>query len=238
VSDLGDRMKRYEAIAQTRLVPKVPALIRLDGKAFHTLTRGCDKPWDRQFQEAMLDAARYLCEGISGCRVAYVQSDEISLLLVDYQTVQTQGWFDYEVQKLCSVSAAMAAAKFSLTFGRLAAFDARVWSLPIHEVANYFIWRQQDATRNSIASLAQAQFSAKQLHGQNSVAMQDLLIAKGINWNDCPIPQKRGVCVVRETFAVDEAIRHRWVVDEAIPIFTENREYVERFARAAMETPE
>jgi len=242
VSDLGDRMKRYEAVSASRLMPKTPALIRLDGKAFHTLTRNCTKPWDKHFQETMWETARYLCDQISGCRVAYVQSDEISLLLVDYQSIGTQGWFDYEVQKLVSVSASMAAAVFAreYEYGGLAAFDARAWSLPPGEVVNYFIWRQQDATRNSVSGLAQAHFSPKELHGKNGAAMQDMLMSKGINWNDCPIPQKRGVCVTREVYTVPAedgfgfVDRHRWKVDESIPIFTEDREYIERFARAAL----
>jgi tRNA(His) guanylyltransferase len=244
MSDLGDRMKRYEAVSVTRLVPKLPVLIRLDGKAFHSLTRDMLKPWDRGFQECMWQTARYLCEEISGCRVAYVQSDEITLLLVDYQSIGTQGWFDYEVQKLVSVSASMAAAAFARTYSvdALAAFDARAWNLPAHEVVNCFIWRQQDATRNSILGLAQAHHSHKELQGRKTDALQDMLMVKGINWNDCPIPQKRGVCIVRETFEIPPretfgvgeyapVIRHRWAVDEAIPIFTEDRDYIERFVR-------
>lgn len=237
MSDLGDRMKRYEAISASRLMPKTPVLIRLDGKAFHTLTRKCTKPWDLGFQTAMWETARYLCDQISGCRVAYVQSDEITLLLVDYQSIGTQGWFDYELQKLVSVSASIAAAAFARAFNvdALAAFDARAWNLPAHEVVNCFIWRQQDATRNSILGLAQAHYSHNEMQGKKTDVLQDMLMAKGINWNDCPVPQKRGVCITRETFLVgggiDTCWRHRWTVDEAIPIFTESREYIERFVR-------
>lgn len=239
MSDLGDRMKGYESVPRSRLVPKLPVLIRLDGKAFHTLTRGCEKPWDQRFQEAMWETAKALCAEISGCRVAYAQSDEITLLLVDYQTNQTQGWFDYDLQKIVSVSAGIASATFCSWWkeGR-GVFDSRAWNLPPHEVTNCFIWRQQDATRNSLSSLAQAHFSAKQLHGKRGPDMHDMLMAKGINWNDCPIPQKRGACIVRETFDVapkDNGVpilRHRWIVDEEIPVFTEDREYIEKFVRA------
>jgi tRNA(His) guanylyltransferase len=230
VSSLGDRMKAYEGVSSTRLMPKTPVLIRLDGKAFHTLTRWLEKPFDAAFQRAMWDTAAYLCDEISGCRLAYVQSDEITLLLVDYQSLQTQGWFDYNVQKLVSVSAGMASGFFTQAFS-LAAFDSRAWNLPAHEVTNCFIWRQQDATRNSILGLSQAHFSHKELQGKNTSVLQDMLMAKGVNWNDLQIPQKRGVCVVRETYRVGEAVRHRWTVDEAIPIFTEDREYIEQFVR-------
>lgn len=227
-------MKRFEAISAAKLMPKTPVLIRLDGKAFHTLTRGMEKPVDWKFMSAMWLTAAELCEQISGCRVAYVQSDEISLLLVDYQSIGTQGWFDYELQKLVSVSAGIATAAFCEQEVGRGVFDSRAWNLPPNEVTNYFIWRQQDATRNSVSGLAQSHFSVNALHGKNNAAMQDMLMSKGVNWNDCPTPQKRGVCVVRETFTLnaDEmcgATRHRWVVDESIPVFTEDRQYIERF---------
>jgi len=236
---LGDRMKGYESVPRTRLVPKMPVLLRLDGKAFHTLTRGMEKPVDMAFQRSMWMTAQHLCEEIQGCRVAYVQSDEITLLLVDYQAIQTQGWFDYEVQKMCSIAAGMASAEFSQLLGRRGIFDCRAWNLPREEVVNCFIWRQQDATRNSISGLAQAHFSAKQLHGKNTSQMQDMLmLEKGINWNDCPVPQKRGVCVVKEEYEVPfsgpagvdaySATRTRWVIDESIPVFTQDRSYIQK----------
>lgn len=251
---LGDRMKMYETVPRLRLVPKMPVLLRLDGKAFHTLTRGLEKPADNGFNMSMRAAALELCEQIQGCQLAYVQSDEITLLLVDYQTVKTQGWFEYEIQKMCSVAASIATHAFAESFrvhhaDRFASarpyFDCRAWNLPREEVVNCFIWRQQDATRNSIQGLAQAHFSHKQLHLKDQPQMMDMLmLEKGINWNDCPIPQKRGVCAVKETYetpntfqsAVGEAIggppmvtRTRWVIDEAIPIFTQDRTYVQRF---------
>lgn len=249
-NSLGDRMKLYESVTQTRLVPKLPMLIRLDGKAFHTLTVGMDKPVDLRFQRCMWETARYLCERIQGCQLAYVQSDEITLLLVDYQTIQTQAWFDGEVQKMCSIAAGMASAAFSCFFhdafpewagGPLPVFDCRVWNLPRHEVVNCFIWRQQDAVRNSIQGLAQAHFSHKQLHDKDQREMHDMLfVGKGINWNDCPTSQKRGACIVREVFEAPNThepgappvIRRRWVVDEEIPTFTQDRNYIQRFVDA------
>lgn len=247
---LGDRMKGYECIPRLRLVPKMPALLRLDGKAFHTLTSGLEKPVDHGFAMCMKAAAVDLCEQIQGCQVAYVQSDEITLLLIDYQSIKTQGWFEYEVQKMCSVAASVATHAFFEAWRgwhpeRISVrpyFDCRAWNLPREEVVNCFIWRQQDATRNSISGLAQAHFSHKELHQKNQVQMQDMLHGKGINWNDCPIPQKRGVCVVRETYKMtregltrvpevqaEEVTRSRWVVDEAIPVFTQDRWYIQRW---------
>lgn len=233
---LGDRMKGYESVPRTRLVPRMPVLLRLDGKAFHTLTRNMDKPVDEKFQQAMWETARHLCEEIQGCQVAYVQSDEITLLLVDYQTIKTQGWFEYEVQKMCSVAAGMASVQFSEWLNTAGIFDCRAWNLPREEVVNCFVWRQQDATRNAIQMLGQSKFSHRQLHGKSCPVIQEMLFQEhGINFNDCPIPQKRGACIVKETYtmqvvASDEPVtRTRWVVDEAIPIFTQDRSYIQRF---------
>lgn len=231
---LGDRMKAYETIPRARLVPKMPVLLRLDGKAFHTLTRGMEKPADPFFQTAMWETAKALCTEIQGCQIAYVQSDEITLLLVDYQTIKTQGWFDYEVQKMCSIAGSLASVAFTQALGKRGLFDCRAWNLPAAEVVNCFIWRQQDATRNSISGLAQAHFSHKELHGKSTSVMQEMLHGKGINWNDCPIPQKRGVCVVKESYDMSgpdgEGVqRTRWVLDSEIPIFTQDRAYLQRF---------
>lgn len=240
---LGDRMKGYESVPRLRLVPKMPVMLRLDGKAFHTLTSKMDKPFDVLFQNCMWKTALLLCEEIQGCQLAYVQSDEITLLLVDYQSIQSQGWFDYQVQKMCSVAASIASVEFTIALGKRGLFDCRAWNLPREEVVNCFIWRQQDATRNSIEALGQAHFSHKKLHGKNCSAIQDMLmLEKGINWNDCPVPQKRGTCVRKEHYKVrvncpdgvnNCEVQHftdrsGWVVDEEIPIFTQNRGYIQR----------
>lgn len=230
---LGDRMKDYESVPRSRLPRRIPVLARLDGKAFHTFTRGCERPYDAHLHGCMWATATALCEQVQGCRIAYVQSDEITLLLTDYDTLTTEAWFNYEVQKMCSVAASIATAAFSRAWNRggpSALFDARFWSVPTHEVTNAFIWRQQDATRNSIQMLGQAHFSHKRLHGVDTKAMQDLLmLEKGINWNDCPTVQKRGACIVRESYeGPNGSTRTRWVVDREIPIFTQNRAYIEQ----------
>lgn len=240
MSDLGDRMKLYEGVTRSRLIPKVPVMIRMDGKAFHSITRGCKKPFDETFSGYMLATAQALCSEIAGCKIAYVQSDEISLLLTDYENRDTQGWFDYDLQKLVSVSASLAGARFTIERGVPAAFDSRAWNLPAHEVVNCFIWRQQDATRNSILGLAQAHFSHKQLQGKNVSQLQDMLMEeKGVNWNDCATIQKRGACVVKEQFehvgeSGEVAIRSRWVVDREIPVFTADKTYINRLVGAAL----
>ena len=111
---LGDRMKEnYENRAKTYLVRRMPVIIRLDGKAFHTFTKGLKKPYDEIFHNTMNATMKYLCENIQGCKLGYTQSDEITLLLTDYDTFDTNAWFDYNVQKICSVSASMATMAFN-----------------------------------------------------------------------------------------------------------------------------
>ena len=268
---LGDRMKEnYENRSKTYLTRRTPVIIRLDGKAFHTFTRGMKKPYDEIFHNTMNATMKYLCENIQGCKLGYTQSDEITLLLTDYDTLSTDAWFDYNVQKICSVSASMATMAFNkflrenfrgrasdfidvimtaedydyegkyldLLESKLdcAMFDSRCFNIPEEEVTNCFIWRQQDATRNAIQMLGQCNFSHKELHGKSCNDIQDMLmLQKGINFNNMPTEFKRGVCCVREydnVTTVDDytfqVFRSHWVLDKEIPIFTQDRDYVER----------
>ena len=117
--NLGSRMKEYyEEIPKIRLMRRTPVAIRIDGKAFHTFTRGFQKPFDEVLGNAMVKTMEYLCKNIQGCVFGYTQSDEITLLLIDYQTFETDAWFDYEVQKMCSVAASMATMAFNDYFAR------------------------------------------------------------------------------------------------------------------------
>ena len=112
--DLGTRMKTfYEEIPKTKLMRRCPVTIRIDGKAFHTFTRGFQKPFDEVLIEAMQKTMKYLCENIQGCVLGYTQSDEITLILVDYKKLNSSAWFDYEVQKMCSIAASMATMAFN-----------------------------------------------------------------------------------------------------------------------------
>ena len=114
---LGDRMKtNYEEVYKYKLTRRTPVIIRLDGKAFHTFTRGLKKPFDEIFMMSMQETMKYLCENIQGCVLGYTQSDEITLVLVDYKKLDSSAWFDYEVQKLSSVSASMATVAFNKCF--------------------------------------------------------------------------------------------------------------------------
>lgn len=239
---LGDRMKGYENISRIYLTRRMPTIIRVDGKAFHSFTRGFKRPFDEILHQTMWETGIVLCKNIEGCQLAYIQSDEISLLLTDYENIKTEAWFGKNIQKMVSISASIATLAFNREFPRLssgeepyakkynqATFDSRVFLLPKEEVNNYFIWRQQDATRNAISSVGQANFSHKELHGVSSNQLQDkLFLEKQINFNDFETWQKRGVCIIRHDKEFDGVIRRRWEVDMDIPIFTEDRDYVER----------
>lgn len=262
---LGDRMKGYENVTRTYLTRRMPVIIRLDGKAFHSFTRGLKKPFDVILVQSMQDTMKYLCENIQGCVLGYTQSDEITLVLIDYQTRDTSAWFDNNIQKMASISASMATMAFNQFFAlkyhdleedtfeawnvsdeeykyvdtlrkklHSAMFDSRVFALPKEEVVNCLIWRQQDATRNSIQSVGQANFSHKQLHKKNTGTIQDMLfVEKGINWNDYPTTLKRGSCCIKIPVKVNEGteqetVRNKWVIDNEIPIFTQDKEYVNR----------
>ena len=261
---LGDRMKRYEGVTRNYLKRRMPVVIRIDGKAFHTFTRGFQKPFDMLLMKTMWETCKYLCANIQGCKIAYTQSDEISLLLTDYETLTTDAWFENNIQKMVSVSASMATLAFNKVFSQqvesllnenvrtpedyelnkkyydiiqkciyTALFDSRVFNIPKEEVCNYFIWRQQDASRNSVQMVGRASFSDKQLYNKNCDMIQEMLFSeKGINWNDIPTYQKRGACIYKETYTLDNgtnAIRTRWITDEDIPIFTQDRDYIEKY---------
>ena len=227
--ELGTRMKEfYEGVPKTRLIRRMPVAIRLDGKAFHTFTRGFEKPFDEVLGKSMRETMKYLCENIQGCVLGYTQSDEITLILVDYQNLNSCAWFDYEVQKMCSIAASMTTMAFNKFFTKNvnyfemthehddtineycttlvnaaekgAMFDARCFNIPKEEVCNLIYWRQLDATRNSIQMVGQANFSHKELQNKSCNMIQEMLFTeKGINWNDYPTHLKRGSCCIKTT---------------------------------------
>ena len=310
---LGDRMKKYEAVSKTTLVSRMPVIIRLDGCHFHTFTRGFKKPFDKVLIKTMQDTMKYLCENIQGCVLGYTQSDEITLVLIDYKKLNSSAWFDNEVQKMASVSAAMATFAFNRFFeinseelsGDLfgwgtttadkqiyeaykkgvkqgAYFDSRVFNVPREEVTNCVYWRQKDAERNSINSLAQSLFSHKSLQG---LKLKDTLTKieqeGGVIWGNLPTTYKRGSCCIKDvkfvlpdgqevknnsnityngaegTFYWDEDGYYfvspavivqgghaeklevketsKWIIDNDIPRFNENRRYIEKLVFPADE---
>ena len=224
-NNLGDRMKNYYENRTKFFLPRrTYTLIRIDGKAFHTYTKGLEKPFDEKFVNDMDETAKYLCENIQGTKFAFVQSDEISILFTDFDKLQTSAWFDGNIQKITSISASLATAKFNeLRPNKIALFDSRVFIIPNNiEVENYFIWRQQDTVRNSISSVAQSLYSHKELHNKNVSEMQEMCFKKGINWNNYPPKYKRGRLIIKKHYSEDDAKRSKWI-SIAPPIFTQER---------------
>ncbi len=217
--DLGDRMKMYEGVeAGRRLMPLLPVLARIDGRAFHSFTLGMGRPFDAVFSSCMVDTTVSLVRETGAC-MGYTQSDEITLAWHS-RTAQSQIWFDGRVAKMTSQLAAQATLIFYRLVlermpqyaERLPTFDARVWNVPNRtEGANVFLWREWDATKNSVSMAASAYHSHKELMGKNSQQKHDMLHALGVNWNDYPVLFKRGMYVQRREvsvpFTADELTR-------------------------------
>lgn len=236
--DIGDRMKRqYEDRTRYLLPRRTHTIIRIDGKAFHTFTRDSCEPFDYRLMDWLDEAAIALCSEAQGVRCAYGQSDEYSFLLQDFETTLTEMWFDGNIQKIVSVAASIFTTAFAKAnqSGHTANFDARVFTIPdITEVENYFIWRQQDATRNAILMAGYSEFSPKQMHAKNTSEVQEMLFQeRDINFNDYPVIAKRGRCVVKESYLSGDAERTRWTVDREMPILTQDRDYFRRAMRMA-----
>lgn len=245
---------QYEVRSRQLLPRRTYTIIRLDGKAFHTYTRGLNKPFDKDLIEDMDNAVVKILPEIQGAQFAYVQSDEISILLTDFAKENTDAWFDGNVQKMVSVSASLMTAEFNklrilrsikmhkrqsgiegavgfyerfysneIENVEMATFDSRVFTIPDRvEVMNYFIWRNNDAARNSISMVAQSLYSHKELHGKSSSDKQEMIFRKGINWSEYDLSLKNGRLIVRESYLEYEngtvcggQERTRWSVKSA-----------------------
>lgn len=216
--DIGKRMKQYEKCSEFYLPKRIPVILRIDGRAFHTITRKrFGKAWSQEFVEQMIQVAQTVLNDIQGCSICYSQSDEISFLLTDYKTIKTNGWFDYDTRKLISISASLASSVFSRLYGRNVCFDSRAFSMPQDDICNYFIWRQIDAFRNAVQMAGREYFSHKQLNKKSCNEIQEMLFQNhNINFNDYPIIRKRGFCIINK------------MTDYEIPKFTQNRNYIEK----------
>ena len=256
--ELGKRMKEYEQVSRFYLTKRTPVIIRIDGRAFHSFTKGLKKPFDDRLMDIMQQTMLFLCDNIQGCKIGYTQSDEISLLITDFDNIESSSWFNNNLCKFVSISASLATQQFNklvsefinklekqieLDFEFLsnenyreitkllklwedkefkATFDSRAFNLPKEEVCNYFIWRQQDATRNAIQSAGQSEFSYKELNGKKCNEIQEMLFTeKGINFNNYNPCFKRGSCAIKTETG--------WVIDKNIPIFTQDRTYIDKY---------
>jgi tRNA(His) 5'-end guanylyltransferase len=246
---LGDRIKsKFEDVFRISIPQRTYGIVRVDGKAFHTFTRGLEKPYCGDLSNAMDTAALTLAKEMMGCKLAYGQSDEYSFLFSDLDKDESEMWFSGNIQKIASVSASIFTAAFNNAWytnqinNKVAWFDARVFVIPCRkDVEQYFHWRQVDATRNSLNMLASCHFSHKQLQGVDQATKHDMLWGKEINWNNMPIPFKRGRVIRREPNKrtvrythkktkqeiVQEIEEMAWMVDNKIPVFGKDKSYLE-----------
>lgn len=269
---LSDRMKEYESNTQFKLVKKLPVIIRIDGRSFSKFTKGFEKPFDLDLSKIFQDVALALRKEIPGVKFIYSQSDEISLLLTDWDSNKQEDggridtWYDYRLQKIVSVVSSMATVKFNECiynlieeykkiaqvewqkddFGNVdmyvykinllqrklfkATFDTRAFNLPADEVINYFIYRQQDAIRNSVSSFARKYYTTKQLQGVNNTEKINKVKDEfGIDFNtDVSQLQKVGFAVVTN-FKAKDTDKDKFELDINIPMFKDDRQYIEKY---------
>jgi tRNA(His) 5'-end guanylyltransferase len=241
---LGERIKEfYELRDRPKLSRRIPVILRLDGKAFITYTSKMEKPFDHIFMDFMQKTAFELFKKIQGATFIYQASDEISIFLKDYTNLTTDAWFDYDLCKMCSIGASLTTSIFdkiknnALTdymayessqklwdtyVSPYTNFDCRAFNIPKEEITNYFIWRQSDTSRNSIQMLARKHFSQNQLNNKNNTEINDMLHNINVNWNDCSTPEKRGIAIYKNE-------NGELIKDLNIPIFSQDRNYIERF---------
>jgi tRNA(His) 5'-end guanylyltransferase len=262
--DLNKRMKQYEGCYKTIITPRSYVIIRLDGKNFSKFTKNMEKPFDKDFTKAMHETAMALCDYFNA-KFAYTQSDEISLLITEIGgSNESQPELGNVLQKLCSLTASVATAKFNnillqqtmakepaysdmyeviIQEQNLAYFDSRVFVVPNEdEVFNHMVWRQQDASRNSISMAAHTILGHKATMNKSGAEKQEMMFQKGVNWNDYDTIFKRGAIVYKERYmkevdnptdmdgnsepTVISVPRNRWAVAHETPIFTKNRDFL------------
>lgn len=252
--DLGDRMKGYERSYDSNIISRVPVIVRVDGKGFSKWTKkvGCKKPFDDLLGTAMSESMRETASSIEGCLFAYTQSDEMTFVIRNDQSLESTPWFGNRVQKICSVIASMVTANFVSPPGAPPAyFDARVFAVPdINEAINCLIWRQNDAVKNSIscacyyevAKSVGKKTARKLMHKLNQKQQQELLFNQtGINWNNYPAKFKRGIGCrkVKKILKIDGNIcqRSSWEIDDDLPTFAQDRLYLFDILKVEGETP-
>jgi len=207
--EFGDRMKMYEQLTQQEFLPLAPIVARIDGRSFSTFTKDLERPFCQSLHDLMVQTTKHLVEE-TGALLGYTQSDEISLVFCQ-RDFNTQIWFGGKVQKMVSQLAAQATGIFNAKLPAylpqkvdkegwsFPSFDARCWTLPNPvEATNAILWREQDATKNSVSQACRAHFSHKQMENLGRAAQMDLLMTKAINWNNYPAWAKRGSYVGRK----------------------------------------
>lgn len=204
--DLGDRQKFFEKNLIPNVFPKeFPVVARIDGRTFSRVTRGLKRPFDERLSNLMVEVTKFLVTS-SGASLGYTQSDEISLVFMTGR--DSEMWFGGKSQKLVSILASGATVKFNHLLSKygledlaekLPTFDARVWFVPnVDEANNYLRWRQLDATKNSVTMAAREYFSDKEIFKVPTQEKKEMLLTKGVDWNDYPDFFKKGTYVKRQ----------------------------------------
>lgn len=224
--------ENYENRYRIKLSRRTPVILRLDGKAFHTLCRRMEKPFDKNFIDGMVHSAKTTCKEIQGAKCAYIQSDEVSILLTDFDRLNSSAWFDYNLQKLVSISASLMSVRFSnwlLEMFKIgpAVFDCRAFNIPKEEVCNYFIWRQKDWMRNSIHMLARSVFSHKELQNKKVLDMLKILQEIGMDWHELEAIYRNGTFLYRKTN--DQGVSYFATDYEVNFLAKEYREIIEKY---------
>lgn len=241
---LHERIESYYDVWKAVLPPRMPIVIRCDGRAFSKLTRRCEKPYDEVVAQAMDEASVELCRQ-SGAVLGYTQSDEVTVLLTPYRRFDTQPWFGGEVEKLCSIAASIMSDEFAIyagsylrdrnvdsrlnvTFSQRVTFDARVAVVPRDDVHNVFVDRQQDGRRNAILNSAQHQYGKKKIHGMSCAVLEARLRRDGATktLNDAGHMNGRVIHAVPDI--VNGVQRTAWHVEPA-PDFKVDRDYFNKY---------
>lgn len=203
---LGNRMKAYEKASRPFLTKRTPVILRIDGRAFHTFTRNCEKPYDTRLIKSMVEAVCAVAMDMQGFKLGYIQSDEASFLITDYDDINTQGWFNYNLSKMISISASVMTANFNEEFRRycpdspFATFDSRAFNISPMDVSNYFLWRGKDWARNSLQMFCRSFFSHKQLNNKNREDMHEMLHSIDKNWiTDTSFQERNGTFISKST---------------------------------------
>lgn len=229
--ELGDRIKdMFESRTKILLPRRTYTVIRIDGKGFSKYTRSLNKPFDLDLAHDFDETSKVLCSEIMGCKLAYTQSDEITLILSDFDGPMTDAWFDANLQKMCSVSASIATAAFNRlrsarnVDSRPAYFDSRVFTIPQRDdVVACLMWRQADAIRNSISMVARTVMSHKEMDGIGVARLKDIIVEKGVDLSSFPVGLLQGRMIFKESYTIDvdgqDVVRSRWVAAPA-PVFS------------------
>lgn len=241
MDSLGDRMKNnYENVSRIYLLKRIPVIIRIDGKSFHTFTKNFEKPFDHKLMDIFQESIINTIPEIQGFKLAYSQSDEVSFLLTDFDALETEAWFNYNKSKIESVTSSMFSTHFNLnkhdlperyikySFHR-AFFDARSFNIPKEEVTNYFLWRAKDWLRNSIQMYARSLFSHKELINKNSSDIHEMLHSIGKNWcNDLSDREKNGTFILKDKNGNINVLYNILPTYESINSIVENLIYMDK----------